>query len=80
MSPTRFMEDIVRSTWRHVELIRNSKPRKGKQYVELNEKKRPVRRNIRKSEIPWHVSCVLHEWSHDWGTVSTRDPVKLQCR
>ena len=40
MSPARFMEDIVRSTWRHVELTRNSKPRKGKQYVELNEEKR----------------------------------------
>ena len=32
------------------------------------------------SEIPWHVSCVPHEWRHDWGTVSTRDPVKLHCR
>lgn len=39
MSPARFMEDIVRSTWRHVELARNSKPRKGKRYVELNEER-----------------------------------------
>lgn len=34
------MDDIVRPIWRHIELARNSKPRNGKQYVELNEEKR----------------------------------------
>ena len=35
---------------------------------------------IAKSEIPWLVSLVPHEWHNDEATVSTRDPVKSHSR
>ena len=82
-------EDIVRATWRHVEVSRNDWPasllgaatcgsdttrKKRVRHVSDRSRKKVV---TKLSEVPCRVSSDLHERRNDWSTVSTTDPVKL---
>jgi len=59
-------EDIVRTLWRHEELIR------------LISNQNNTLESSKGSAIPFRVSSEAHEWRNDQRTVSTKSSVKMR--